>query len=215
MWKKALAGTAALLIVGSSLVYAQADRGPDGWRWRPSAEDLSAFADARIAALHAGLKLTPDQEKNWPAFEQAYREFAKFRIARRMAWRDGPRADDRADNPVERWQRQAELLSTRGAALKKLADAAAPLYASLDDAQKRRFLALSRVGQAFGGFAAADGHFGMGRGGPDGGLGPHRFGERPGHGFYGHPGYEGRRGMMGPGPDPRWRGQRSDQDERL
>ena len=37
--------------------------------WQPSAEDISAFMDARIAALKAGLRLTPDQEKNWPAFE--------------------------------------------------------------------------------------------------------------------------------------------------
>jgi len=29
------------------------------------------FADAKIAAVHAGLKLTPDQEKLWPPVEAA------------------------------------------------------------------------------------------------------------------------------------------------
>jgi len=215
MWKKMLAGMAALVVLGSSLAYAQADRGPDDRRWRLSAEDMSAFADARIAALRAGLKLTADQEKNWPALELALREFAKIRIARRIELRDGPRPEDRDASPVQRWQRQADLLSARGAALKKLADAAAPLYASLDDAQKRRFLILTRVGRNLGGAADADGHF-RGHYGPGrGGSGIHnRFGM---HGPHGHHG-EGRRGMMGPGhyEGPRWRGGPYwDQNERL
>ena len=46
MWKTVLAGTTALAIAGTSLVYAQ--QGPGGpdraQRWQPSAEDISAFA---------------------------------------------------------------------------------------------------------------------------------------------------------------------------
>ena len=58
MWKAALAGTAALAIVGSSLVYAQQRGGPGGFdRGRPNLEDLRAFQDARLAALHAGAAL--------------------------------------------------------------------------------------------------------------------------------------------------------------
>ena len=48
----------------------------------PNPEDLGAFTDARVAALKAGLRLTPEQEKNWPAFEQAYRNLAKLRTDR-------------------------------------------------------------------------------------------------------------------------------------
>src|SRR3954447_9958556 len=73
MWKPILAGTAALAIAGTSLVYAQ-QRDQGGTRWRPSQEDRAAFADAGIAALKAGLRLTPDQEKNWTAFETALRD---------------------------------------------------------------------------------------------------------------------------------------------
>ncbi|MGH6724957.1 MAG: Spy/CpxP family protein refolding chaperone, partial [Pseudolabrys sp.] len=61
MWKTVLAGSTALAIAGATLAYAQ--QGPRGRdfapRWRPSAADITAFGDARIAALHAVLKLTP------------------------------------------------------------------------------------------------------------------------------------------------------------
>ncbi len=52
---------------------------------RMSAEDRAAFADARIAAVNAGLKLNADQEKLWPPVETAVRDFAKLRIDRANA----------------------------------------------------------------------------------------------------------------------------------
>ena len=88
MWKAVLAGMTAAQIAGSSLVLAhQMPECDSGQRWRPSPEDMSAFTDARIAALKAGLKLTPEQEKNWPAFEAAIRDMSKAR-AERMAARE-------------------------------------------------------------------------------------------------------------------------------
>ena len=101
---------------------------------------IAPFLDARIAALRAGLRLTPDQEKLWPAFEQAYRDLAGARGERR----GGPRAEQSLD-PVERAQRNADTFAARGASLKRYADATAPLYQSLDENQKRRFGILSRV----------------------------------------------------------------------
>src|SRR6202047_3665835 len=85
MWKTVLAGGTALAIAGSSFVYAQqrndAAPSPDVQRqWRPGAQDMGAFIDARVAAIKAGLQLTPDQEKNWPAFEQALRDLAKLHL---------------------------------------------------------------------------------------------------------------------------------------
>jgi hypothetical protein len=143
MWKSIVAGTAVLAIAGTSLVYAQQRGGFDGWqRWRPNAEDQRAFGDARLAGLKAGLALNAEQEKSWPAFEQAVRELSKLRADRREAMRNAPRSDD----PVERMRQRATSLSDTGAALKKLADATDPLYKSLDDNQKRRFAVLSRFG---------------------------------------------------------------------
>lgn len=160
MLKYILAGTTALAIAGGSLAYAQ--KGPGGpdraERWRPTAQDMAAFGDARIAALHAGLKLTPEQEKNWPAVETAMRDLAKQR-SERFAARAS--ADKPAD-PLERLNLRADMMTQQGAALKKLADAAGPLYKSLDDAQKKRFWVLARLGGERGGWHRG-GHHGQGQ----------------------------------------------------
>ena len=170
MWKSAVVAAGVLALAGTTILMAQ-DRAPgsqptgpamaqadpggggpgwhrwgrgDGERRRLSADDMRAFADARIAALHAGLVLRPEQEKNWPPFEQALRAAAKDRIDRiqaRQAAGDGETASD----PVERLKRVADAMSRRGAALKQVADTAAPLYQSLDDAQKNRFRMLARM----------------------------------------------------------------------
>jgi hypothetical protein len=176
MWKTVLAGTTALAIAGTSLVYAQqGPGGPDRAQgWRPSAEDISAFGDARIAAVHAGLKLNAEQEKNWPAVESALRDLAKQRSARFAARASANRPTDE----VERLSLRADVMTQRGAALKKLADAAGPLYKSLDEGQKHRFAMLARLsGREFGGERGHHGHGGMGGWhhgprGPEGGPQP-------------------------------------------
>jgi zinc resistance-associated protein len=147
MWKTVLAGTTVLAIAGAS--FALADQGPGrpdhARHWQHhrqmSAADITAFSDARIAALHAGLELTADQEKSWPTVESALHALAKQRIDRMEARKTAQPATD----PVARLNRRAEALQERGAALKKLADAAGPLYQSLDQAQKHRFDVLARL----------------------------------------------------------------------
>jgi zinc resistance-associated protein len=145
MWKAIVAATAALAIAGTSLVYAQQRSGRDGGpRWQLNSEDMRAFGEARLAALKAGLTLTPEQEKNWPAFEQAARDYGKLRMDRRLAMRNASPSED----PVERLRQRATALTDTGAALKKLADATDPLYKSLDENQKRRFAILNRMARA-------------------------------------------------------------------
>src|SRR5471030_540493 len=153
MKKVLLAGVAALVIAGSTAVYAQ--HRPwfhDHVRINP--EDRAAFADARIAAVHAGLKLTPDQEKLWPPVESAVKEFAKLRIdranARMNASRDDARDQQKPGDPVARLRERAEAMGTTAAALKKIADAADPLYKTLDDGQKRRLAILTHMEGRFG-----------------------------------------------------------------
>ena len=184
MWKMVLAGTTALAIAGGTFAYAQQGPGPRGPHWRPSAEDIGAFADARIAALHAGLKLTAEQEKNWPAFEGAARDLAKQRQERFAARANA----ERPTNPVERLNLMADAMQARGAGLKKVAEAAGPLYSSLDDAQKHRFVLLARMLRPHGGMGDHRGPGGRGpdgrgpgwhRGGPDGSRGPGGPGEGP------------------------------------
>ena len=168
MWKAIVAGTAALAIAGTSLVYAQQQRGHDfGQRWQPNTEDLRAFGEARLAALKAGLVLTPEQEKLWPAFEQAARDYGKLRTDRMTAMRNAQPGTD----PVERLRQRATAMTDTAAALKKLADATDPLYKSLDDSQKRRFAVLNRLTGADRGEMRGRGH------GPHGGpwMGPRRM----------------------------------------
>jgi zinc resistance-associated protein len=162
MWKAVLAGTTALTIAGSSLVFAQ-DRAGDGdkaQRWRPSAEDMSVIFDARVSAFKSALKLTPDQEKLWPAVETAVRDIAKERMQRRADRREARRQDDGKRDPIERLRQRADTMSERAADLKKIADAVEPLYKSLDDGQKRRFTMLARTlgpRMALAGFGGARG----------------------------------------------------------
>jgi LTXXQ motif family protein len=153
MKKILLAGTVALILAGSTAVYAQHRPWFHG-HTRMNPEDRAAFADARIAAVHAGLKLTPDQEKLWPPVETAVKEFAKLRIdranARMNATRDDNRDRQTSDDPVARLRERAETMGTTAAALKKIADAADPLYKTLDDGQKRRLAILTHMEGRFG-----------------------------------------------------------------
>ena len=152
MRKFAIAGVAALAIAGSTAVYAQHRHWGSG-QMRMNPEDRAAFADARIAAVHAGLKLTADQEKLWPPVETAVRDFAKLRIDRANARMNAQKDDSqqKPDDPVTRLRERADNMAATAAAMKKIADAADPLYKTLDDSQKRRLAVLTRMDGGFGG----------------------------------------------------------------
>ena len=153
MLRPVITATALIALAGSSLAYAQHNfDGGRGFandeprfeqRHRLSVTDVSAFADARIAALKAGLQLTSDQAKNWPQFEQAVRDLVQLRIQRLQARQDGDQ--QQPGTPFERLSQRADNMAKTSAALKKIADAGAPLYQSLNDEQKSRFVRLARM----------------------------------------------------------------------
>lgn len=149
MLKFAAAGIAFIVLSATPLAHAQiASRGAE----RLSAADLSALTDARVNIIKAALQLTPDQEKFWPAVENAIRQRAKDRQARLagVAQTVGERSDSgaveamRDRNPVDFMHRRANALAQRSADLNKLADAWQPLYQTLTPDQKKRmgFLAI-------------------------------------------------------------------------
>jgi LTXXQ motif family protein len=147
------AGLAALFITVSPLAHAQ-QTSTAGQASRLSQTDMNALTDARIIVVKSALQLTPDQEKYWPAIEQAIRQRAKDRqeriegvVARTTEGRaqGGPVETLQNRNPVEFMQRRAENMERRAADLKKLADAWQPLYQALTPDQKRRMAALSIV----------------------------------------------------------------------
>ncbi|MGB6534709.1 MAG: Spy/CpxP family protein refolding chaperone [Xanthobacteraceae bacterium] len=209
MLKPIIAATAILGIAGSSIVYAQQQSGGHNgsghWghhgqhRHQVNPANFSALTDARIAALKAGLELTPDQQKNWPAFEQALRDVAQLRLQRIEARQAGhqhasapqgatpqegaapqpgatPQQAQR--DPFTRLSRRADALDKTSGALKKLANAGAPLYQSLTDVQKQRFKMLSRMLRPHHKrrMAFNEHNGGNGGGGGSGRNGHHRFG---------------------------------------
>jgi hypothetical protein len=101
-------------------------------------ETRAALLDAHLAGLKAGLKLTADQEKNWPAFESAVREIAKERMERFKEMR-AEKTDGEKPSPIDHMRMMSDRLAKSSTDLKTLAEAANPLYASLDDNQKRNF----------------------------------------------------------------------------
>jgi len=105
-----------------------------------SPADRAAFLDAGIAALHAGLTLSPEQEKLWPAVETALRTAANNAMARRQKFKDAPAPA----TFVDRLRRRGETAVARGQNLEAIADAAAPLYATLSEDQKHRLPVLMR-----------------------------------------------------------------------
>lgn len=127
-------------MMGSGMMQGQG-RGMMG---RFSPEDLSAFLDAHVAALKAGLKLSAEQEKLWPSVESAIRNLTNLHLTHMQAMRQtrGMMTSD----PVGLLRGMADHISQGADAMRKLADAAAPLYATLDEGQKRRLQVLVRMG---------------------------------------------------------------------
>ncbi|MDE2362297.1 MAG: Spy/CpxP family protein refolding chaperone [Hyphomicrobiales bacterium] len=164
--------------------------GPGQYGRHFSKEDRAAFFDARVAAVHAGLKLSPDQEKLWPPVESAVRD-----MARTMSdIREKADASGRPKDPIEGIQRMAAASTARGETLKKVADAAGPLYASLSPEQKERLPLLARpaMRERVGMWMRGHGmHWGWGRDRDEGGGWRQGDADGPRMGP----------GMMGPGHD--------------
>ena len=145
MWSAVLVGAVAVMISGSSSVYAQqregeGERGPkSGFSNEDRTQAIDARIASRLASLKERLRLTPEQAKNWPAYEAAFQAVAKLHRERMEAGQERP------SDPVQRMRQRAEALGVMGAALSRLADAQGPLYSGLDEDQKRQFATLSQM----------------------------------------------------------------------
>jgi hypothetical protein len=104
-----------------------------------TAEQIVANSDAYIDRIKTELQLTPEQEKHWTAFNSAMHYLGhngadrlNLRIAR--AQRDPP------DDIIEQMRNEAQFLNDRAVDQRNVADAAEPLFASLDARQKAMFI---------------------------------------------------------------------------
>jgi hypothetical protein len=104
-----------------------------------TANQISAEMEARIARMKADLRLTPDQAKTWPDVEKVLMDQSKGRAERYIAARSERGKQTGPDNFLTAMKREADTLGARSADLKKLADAAGPLFNGLDDQQRRIF----------------------------------------------------------------------------
>jgi hypothetical protein len=100
----------------------QASRAERMQQW---AADRETMLDAKLAGMKAGLGLTSDQEKLWGPFESAVKEADKSRI--------------------DAMGEMMRMRSQGATNVKKIADAAKPLYDSLDEPQKHKFGMLGRM----------------------------------------------------------------------
>jgi hypothetical protein len=107
-----------------------------------SEADRLTLIEARIAAVKTGLQLTPAQQKDWDNLEKTVREVITARAARQIADVKEAGAFRDKDDVVSGMRLAAKDFSARGAELSRVADAAAPLFASMDAAQKHRFAVL-------------------------------------------------------------------------
>ena len=104
-----------------------------------SAEQIVANSDANIDRIKAELNLTPVQEKNWTAFNSAM-HYLGHNGADRLNLRIARAKRDPPDDIVEQMRNEAQFLNDRAVDQRAVADAAEPLYTSLDDKQKTIFI---------------------------------------------------------------------------
>ena len=126
-------------------------------------------ADARIAILKADLRLTPDQAQHWAGLSSALHDIAVKRAKRWAAAnelqtgrassashvtpdqgapngeRDASRERTaRAADGIEEMRSEADAYTIQAADLRQVADAAQPLYESLDNGQRQRLVQFIR-----------------------------------------------------------------------
>jgi LTXXQ motif family protein len=104
-----------------------------------TAEQIVANSDGNIERIKTELKLSPEQEKNWTAFNSAM-HYLGHNGADRLNLRIARARRDPPDDIIEQMRNEAQFLNDRAVDQRNVADAAEPLFASLDDKQKAIFI---------------------------------------------------------------------------
>jgi hypothetical protein len=108
------------------------------------AADRETMLDAKLTGMKAGLGLTTDQEKLWGPFESAVKDADKSRMEA-MGQMMRMRSQGERLSPIDHLETMADRLSQGATNIKKIADAAKPLYDVLDESQKHKFGMLGRM----------------------------------------------------------------------
>ena len=104
-----------------------------------TADQIVANSDSYIERIKTELNLTPDQEKHWFGFSSSM-HYLGHNGAERLNLRIERAKRDPPDDIIEQMRNEAQFLIDRAADQRNVADAAEPLYSSLDDKQKQVFI---------------------------------------------------------------------------
>jgi hypothetical protein len=104
-----------------------------------TAEQIVANSDANIDRIKAELNLTPEQEKKWGSFNSAM-HYLGHNGADRLNLRIERAKRDPPDDIIEQMRNEAQFLNDRAVDQRNVADAAEPLFVTLDDKQKQIFI---------------------------------------------------------------------------
>jgi hypothetical protein len=145
MNKRIIAGLTALAFSAPSWCAAETPMLKIAHRhWHRHAREDQSFdrIDAHLASMKASLKLTPEQEKHWPAVERVLRDIALAREDRV----EGLREQKKSEDAIATLRDSAVGMAQSSSQLKRLADAAEPLYRTLSKEQQQRFHFMLRIG---------------------------------------------------------------------
>jgi hypothetical protein len=104
-----------------------------------TAEQIVANSDANIERIKKELNLTPEQEKHWAGFNSAM-HYLGHNGADRLNLRVARAKRDPPDDIIEQMRNEAQFLNDRALDQRNVADAAEPLFTSLNDKQKATFI---------------------------------------------------------------------------
>lgn len=104
-----------------------------------TAVQIVSNSDAYVERIKKELNLSDDQEKNWAPFASAM-HYLGHNGADRLNLRTARAKRDPPDDIIEQMRNEAQFLVDRAADQRNVADAADPLFASLDDKQKQMFI---------------------------------------------------------------------------
>jgi hypothetical protein len=141
--KRTLLATLATVALSIS-AFAQSDQPPAQSDQKPThAEQAQHWAEAaldtQLKGMKASLGLTADQEKDWEPFEAAVRDAANAHVLAVQKEQGG------GLSPMDRNLAKADRIGQGQANLEKIVEAAKPLYETLDNARKQKFVTLGRT----------------------------------------------------------------------
>jgi LTXXQ motif family protein len=134
--KRILLGTLVAAVLSASAA-AQSDQQPT------HAEQVQHWAqvgiDTQLKSMKTNLHLSADQDALWGPFEAAVKDGAKARVLALQ------KEQSDSLSPMDRNLAKADRIAQGQATIETMVDAAKPLYASLDETQKHKFVTLGRM----------------------------------------------------------------------